>query len=312
MHAQTLNLPSKRNVDLGTNPARPPGSLASRIPRRSVRHVYALSLSGDDPSPAPGNDVSNFERPPLEEARMRVNVATIPSSDRNCRHNVFIDNGGRLQKLDLPSTACVAVSQRFEARAGDTLSYDYVILLQATNGFTADRPAVRAVLVNHRTESAVSLMDRSIDRERITHPQRLGSRFRESQSFTVPTAGHYVFDRTPAPTFLDYIEAQQQDAASQPDAIRAELRQACADYARVKSETAATQLETQIADLIGSLQKATAASQSDQAANPIARKTSPPPIPIGQQKPLAASFEDNFVAANSFIDFCEQTAKGMR
>ena len=191
MYAQTLNLPSKRNVDTGTTPARPLGSLASRIPRRSVRQVYALSLSGDDQSSASRNDVPTFERPRLKEARMRVNVATIPSSDRNCRHNVFIDNGGRLQKLDLPSTACVAVSQRFEARAGDTLSYDYVILLQATNGFTADRPAVRAVLVNHRTESAVSLMDRSIDRERITHPQRLGSRFRESQSFTVPTAGHY-------------------------------------------------------------------------------------------------------------------------
>jgi hypothetical protein len=122
---------------------------------------------------------------------MRVGVTAIPSSDQNCRHHVFVDDGASLKKLDLPSTTSVAVSQRFAARAGDALSYDCAVLLYSKRGFDVDRPAVRAVVSNVKVESSVSLMERSYDGFRVEDRGRVSVRFRESESFTVPTAGLY-------------------------------------------------------------------------------------------------------------------------
>jgi hypothetical protein len=175
----------------GVSPPPDRSSLASRLPRRSVRQVFAVPLSGGDQLSIPRNDQSSFNHRPLWNDGLQVDVAAIPSADRNCRHHLFVEDGPRLKKLDLPSTTCVTVSQRFEARAGDTLSFDYVIFLHSKSGFAADRPAVRAILVNRGAELAISLMDRSIDGCSATHQLPACSRFRESKSFTVPAAGNY-------------------------------------------------------------------------------------------------------------------------
>ena len=104
---------------------------------------------------SPDTEEPTFDRQSKDDD-LNVRVAAVPSWDRNCRHHLFVDDGTRLKKLDLPSTTCVIVSQEFEARAGDKLIYDYVVRLNSSSS-SADRPAVRAVLVNQRTELAVSL-----------------------------------------------------------------------------------------------------------------------------------------------------------
>jgi len=186
MHANTVVQQPNRNSQAAPSAS----SLLSRLPRRSLRQVFAVPLSGDGRPSILRNEVASQETERSKDLRPRIEVAAIPSSDGNCRHHLFIEDGTRLKKLDLPATACVAVTQRFEARAGDTLTYDYVVRLHS-NGFAADRPAVRAVLVNRKAESAISLMDRSLAGRAANQQQCAGSRFRQSQSFTVPTAGHY-------------------------------------------------------------------------------------------------------------------------
>jgi hypothetical protein len=104
---------------------------------------------------------------------------------------LFIEDDTGLKKFNLPSTACVAVSQRFQASADDTLTFDYVILLQSGAGSVAGRPAVRAVLVNLTSESVVSLIDRSLDGSTNAGLLRVASRFRESQSVIFPVSGQY-------------------------------------------------------------------------------------------------------------------------
>jgi hypothetical protein len=182
---------SKREENLGSSFVRQPGSLANRIPRRSLSQVYEIPISADGQSLG-----SITDRPPTECQtsridELRVAVSAVPSSDRNCRHNLFVENGSRLKKLDLPSTTSVMVSQRFDAERGDMLRFNYVVLLYSKLGSVADRPAVRAVLINHSTESSVPLMSRSMEGGEAAGQDRSVSRFRQSLSFTLPDAGHY-------------------------------------------------------------------------------------------------------------------------
>jgi hypothetical protein len=180
--------------------------LANRLARRSVRQVFDIPMPAADETPASTSKVSLFDRPQLNDDALKVHVAAIPSPDRNCRHHLFVDDGTRLKKLDLPSTTCVVVSQKFEASAGDKLVYDYVVRLNSTSALAAGRPAVRAVLVNQQTELAVSLMDRSLGGLSDTDQSRAGSRFTESQSFTVPTTGHYEL------RFITFVDRDQPDS----------------------------------------------------------------------------------------------------
>jgi hypothetical protein len=175
-----------------TCPIVSPSSFAIRVPRRSARQVFEIPISDENPSAVLGNDVSPLDHRRRGESLQRVAVAAIPSGNRNCRHQVFVEDGERLKKLDLPSTSCVTVSQRFEARAADTLTFDFVMVLQVSNRFDAGRTAVRAILVHRGSKSATSLMDRCLDDAGgVTHRQRIGSRFRESQSFTIEADGQY-------------------------------------------------------------------------------------------------------------------------
>ena len=104
---------------------------------------------------------------------------------------MFIDNGQRLKKLDLPSTTSVLISQRFDACCGDTLQFDYVVLLYSKNRFVADRPSVRAMVVDLGTEAAVPLMHRSMDRVDALTNGPGSTRFRDSHTFKVPSSVEY-------------------------------------------------------------------------------------------------------------------------
>ena len=191
MYANSLTQQGARSDNVNTAPISPP-SQESRLPQKSRRQVFELPLFGYGRPTVPSKETRSFDRQPLHDKASRVKVAAIASEkNRNCRHHVFVEDGERLKQLELPSTSCVAVSQQFKARSGDTLNFDYVILLQSKGDFAADRPAVRAVLVDYRRELAVSLLDRSLDGFEATHHPRAGSRFRESHSITIPAAGQY-------------------------------------------------------------------------------------------------------------------------
>jgi hypothetical protein len=91
----------------------------------------------------------------------------------------------------LPATTRVSVSQRFEAHADDILSFHYVVLLYS--GKTIDSPssAVRAILINHRTESTVTLVHRVKESAKSAQQDGITSKFREDVSYTFPTHGEY-------------------------------------------------------------------------------------------------------------------------
>lgn len=197
MYSSILIPLSSGEDNLGTSVPRPSGSLARRIPRRSLQQVYDIPLTEEVHEPARSGRLTSFDLCRMKAETPRVAVSAIPSPDRSCRHNVFIDNGNRLKKLDLPSTTSVLVSQRFEASWGDTLRFDYVVLLYSKHRLVADRPAVRAMMINMNSEAAVPLLNRSMDH---SAEARGSARFRESQSFTVPHSGVYELRFT---TFVD-------------------------------------------------------------------------------------------------------------
>jgi hypothetical protein len=189
----TETLPQQPNSSLGArkHQAAPRRPLANRLPQRSLRQVFAVPLSGEGQAPVSDGTSPTIEYRKSEDGDSQVDVVTIPSSVRTCRHHLFVEDGTQLKKLDLPSTACVVVSQKFKALAGDTLSFDYVAILRSSNGADVDRPAVRAILVNRTAETAVSLMDRTVDGCSIARDKPTGATVRGSQSFSVPTSGDY-------------------------------------------------------------------------------------------------------------------------
>jgi hypothetical protein len=177
-------------IELRDASAKPRQSLASRLPKRTLRQVFSVPLVDNKPA-ARGDEIPSTNNPHASNSRSGVEIAAIPSQAQNCRHHVFVEDGACLKKLDLPTAACVAVTQRFDVRAGDILSYDFVVQLNSSGDFTADRPTARAVLVNRTAESAISLMDRSLAGYAATQQRYAGSRYRDSQSFTFPASGHY-------------------------------------------------------------------------------------------------------------------------
>jgi hypothetical protein len=220
MYATTFSHHGQNTCDLGSIGTAPRSSLASRLPKRSLRQVYTIPLSDVDESAPLEWELDSNGDWLLSEDRPKVSVAAIPSLDGTCRHHLFVEDGAQLKKLDLPSTTCVAVSQQFEARAGDTLKYDYVVLLCSRGQFNADRPAIRAVLVDYNTGSAVSLMDRSIDAGCSTDRRRTGSRFRESQSYAIPATGQYEL------RFITFVDGNHpgSEAHLLVDTVRVENR----------------------------------------------------------------------------------------
>lgn len=191
MYSRILIPLSNREENLGNSVPRPFGSLARRIPRRSLRQIYDIPLTEEVGDSSRSGRFTSFDLCRMKAEGPKVAVSAIPSPDRTCRHNVFIDNGERLKKLDLPSTTSVLVSQRFDACAGDTLRFDYVVLLYSKNRMIADRPSVRAMVADLSTETAAPLLYRSMDQVDAVANAPGSSRFRDSQTFTVPRTGTY-------------------------------------------------------------------------------------------------------------------------
>lgn len=191
MQPRTLIQSQNREVDSSLCISGRPSSLASRLPKRSLRKVFAVPLSGEQHKSVLSSPISSDGYFPLKDDELRVDVAAIPSPDESCRHHLFVEDGKCLRKLDLPSTACVIATQRFEAHRGDSLQFVYVVLLKSGVRFEVDRPSVRAVLVNRTSESAISLLDYSIENYNSEQQLRTGSHFRGSQSYLFPAAGNY-------------------------------------------------------------------------------------------------------------------------
>ena len=200
MYAMPITHLSKRTADSKTSTANLLVRV-NRLRRESGLRVFEMPLPSDE-VPTPSNyDSCLLDRRPFRDDTSLVNVTTVPSSQESCRHQLIIEDGTRLKTLDLPSTSCVAVSQRFEARTGDTLTYDYVVLLQSKGRSVVDRPTARAEVVNLTSESSVSLMNRSPDGSTKSGQKRIASRFRETQLFTILASGQYELRFT---TFVDF------------------------------------------------------------------------------------------------------------
>jgi hypothetical protein len=167
-------------------------AVARHIPRRSMCLVKSVTVDSD-------GRLASFEqerRRPNDDAEARSNrpwisVSAFPAPDRTSRFHVFVEHGTRLKKLDLPSTARVMVSQPFNARVGDSLSFNYVALLYASLNEPVDRCSVRVMLVNVRAATAQMLVDRSIDQSSSTDNGRLVCRARDSRLFTITQSALY-------------------------------------------------------------------------------------------------------------------------
>lgn len=180
-----------RCVDDSIPPSKQPVLETCQLERNSVCRTYTIPLSDRSWS-------SPFEsETPLDNRRtasvdcVQVDVAEASPADATCRHDVVVEHGSLLRRLALPSTTHISATQRFEAQAGDTLSYDFVVLLYSGTGVDAASSVVGATLVNVRTDAAVPLLNRSLDGCNSPRRQCSASHHRESQSFVIPAAGPY-------------------------------------------------------------------------------------------------------------------------
>jgi hypothetical protein len=190
MHTQTAVEHLTRYVSGQSSPPERSILPASHLPQWSVRQIHSVLLAGNASPSILESEAHSDNHRSFGDNHPRVNVAAGPS-DQNCRHQVFIEYGTLLKKLDLPSTDCVEVSQRFEAHAGDVLSFEHVILLRSGHGFGTASSAVRAILVNLQTQSIDTLLDRAVDGCGSACPRRIASNSRETVLFTLPAPGNY-------------------------------------------------------------------------------------------------------------------------
>jgi len=155
-------------------------SLVNRPAPQCFCHVQELLL---------GRAATELDPQPHNE-NPRVSVAGIPTSNRDCRHQVYVESGAQLEKLDLVATRRAEVRQRFHAETGDQLSFDCLVWLKSGRGFS---PAahVSAVVVNLELQTAETLLDRTVDGDHNSGQRRIGSNSRESRSLPIVAAGEY-------------------------------------------------------------------------------------------------------------------------
>src|SRR4051794_29769750 len=106
-------------IGASTIPSRP--SVVSRAAKRSFCHVQELPLDREAKSSFFGSVLQ--DNAIRQNARPRIRVAGFPSTNRDCCHQLFAEYGMQLKKLDLGSTRCVEVRQRFHAKVGSNLSF---------------------------------------------------------------------------------------------------------------------------------------------------------------------------------------------
>ena len=105
-----------------------------------------------------------------------MTVARYPAIDSDCRHQVFIEHGTIVERIDLPAIGRVDVSQQFVARVGEQLSFEYVVLLQAGHDSRFGLSSVTADLINLTAQTRISLINRSVTSRGELGDKRLASR----------------------------------------------------------------------------------------------------------------------------------------
>ena len=120
-----------------------------------------------------------------------IRVVWRPTADADCRHQLLIEHGTRVNRYDLPATGGVDVRQQFIARAGDQLSFEYVVLLQAKHDSHFGLSTVTADLIDLAAQTHISLMNRSVTSDGEPGDKRVASRSRESLSILIGAAGPY-------------------------------------------------------------------------------------------------------------------------
>jgi hypothetical protein len=176
-------------LDLAAPPDPNRTSILSRVPARSFCHMHEIPLADAAVSSLLDSRAAPDAQP--HQADVRIRVARFPSSSRGCRHLVFAERGAQLKKLDLPATSRVEIRQRFQAQAGDRLSFDCVLLLKSGPGCNSAAAKVHAVLANIQTQTADSLLHRTVGNSGPAAPQLIGSNIREAVLSTIPVAGYY-------------------------------------------------------------------------------------------------------------------------
>jgi hypothetical protein len=126
-----------------------------------------------------------------DESAPKLTVTRYPSSDRDCRHQVFVEHPALTRTLDLPATGHVEVSQEFTVPAGGQLSFRFVVLLRGDEGPRSAQTYASAVLVNLDLRTQVSLVHRSAAIHGNSSNHRVASRSREVVSHTIAMAGTY-------------------------------------------------------------------------------------------------------------------------
>src|SRR5262245_32946291 len=121
-----------RSVAIGESTQTSRASVANAA-KRSFCHVHELPLEHETKSSIFDRPAESARQPKLN--RLQVRVASFPSADQVCCHQLFVEHGARLKKLNLASTRRVDVRQSFHAEVGDRLLLDCVMLLQSGSVF---------------------------------------------------------------------------------------------------------------------------------------------------------------------------------
>ena len=122
---------------------------------------------------------------------LSMTMVRYPAIDRDCRHQVFIEHGTTVKRVDLPASGRVDISQQFVGQVGGQLSFEYVMLLQARHDSRFGLSSVTADLIDLTTQTRISLINRSVTSSGKPGDKRVASRSRESLSIPIGAAGPY-------------------------------------------------------------------------------------------------------------------------
>ena len=122
---------------------------------------------------------------------LSIKVERYPAADRDCRHQLHIEHGTLIKRVDLPATGRVNVSQQFMAPVGGQLSFEYVARLQAGNDSRFGSSSLTAELIDLTAQARVSLINRSVTSSGGPGDSRVASLSRELLSIPIGAAGPY-------------------------------------------------------------------------------------------------------------------------
>ena len=123
---------------------------------------------------------------------LSMTIVGYPAIDSDCRHQVFIEHGTMVKRVDLPAIGRVDVSQQFVGQVGGQLSFEYVVLLRARQDSCFGLSSVTAELIDLTAQTHISLINRSVTSSGAPGDKRDASRSRESLSIPIGASGPYA------------------------------------------------------------------------------------------------------------------------